>query len=206
MQSMALAIEMSMASVHNWIRSKRDEKPIVGNKLSMPKMVHGIWSREGLPDPFDRHTSNTVRILAWRMKGSDIYPEHCNLLLENEIANPIQSSFDALTETQALRTIYCHEPGRKNCLLTNRLKETKIEKITLLSISAATISSWIWTIFCTATRVYLFTLDSSIFLSQFSFYSERFWWKFRHFIAPTQMVVRERIVLSMSSPLYEKIM
>lgn len=93
-------------------------------------------------------------------------------MLEIKIANPIESPLDALTETQELRTIYCHGPGRKNCLLPNRLKEMKIEKITLLSISAATISSWIWTICGTVTWVYVFSFDFSILFSQFSFYSE----------------------------------
>lgn len=78
MQSMEFAIEMSMAFVHNWTQSKHDAKPKVWNKLSMPKMGHGISSREDRPDPFDTHTSNIIQIPVLRMKVSNIYPEHCN--------------------------------------------------------------------------------------------------------------------------------
>lgn len=85
MQSMVLAIEMSTAFVHNWIQSKRDEKPKVWSKWSMPKMDHGILSRADLPDPFDTHTSNISQIQVWQMKVSDIYPEHCNVWLKKEI-------------------------------------------------------------------------------------------------------------------------
>lgn len=83
MQSEVWAIEMSMAFVRNWKQSRCDVTPKVWNKWSMPKMGHGISSRVDLPGPFDRHTSNIIQILVWRMKASDIYPGPCNLWLKN---------------------------------------------------------------------------------------------------------------------------
>ncbi len=46
-----------------------------------------------------------------------------------------------LTETQKLRTIYCHGQGMKNYLLPNRLTKMKIERTTLWSISVWITSS-----------------------------------------------------------------